>query len=375
MLQIQPIGPIKVDSPKMRVFFSAGEASGDRYAAELARRLKSPDLTIQGIGGKRLQEFTDHTIVSSSNWGAIGIVESLKVVPRVLKGLTQAKKILRTGDPGLFIPIDFGFLNIQLAKFAKAQGWKVLYFIPPGSWRKTKQGSDLPQVTDAIVTPFPWSADILNKMGADAHFFGHPLLQMVNDSGPNNLQREGIAILPGSRDHEITYNLPVIAQALKLIPPPTEVKVALASNVDPEKLKKIWKALSDIPLTLDSDTYRVLKSSKAALVCSGTATLESALCNCPTVVVYRASKITELEFRLRKPKFDYISLPNILLNQPLLPELIQWDATPERVAKELNHLLTPEGNSAQLVGFEKLIQTLQPENALDQTVELAKTML
>lgn len=363
--------------PSKTVFLSAGEASGDRYAYELATRLltKNPDLALTGIGGKRLQSLTQDTI-SSADWGAVGILESLKVAPRALRGYRWAKTRLAQGPPGLFLPIDYGYLNIRLAKAAKELGWKVLYFIPPGSWRRTKQGTDLPAVTDQIVTPFPWSADILNQMGATAHFFGHPLKQMVAQAPDPNRRSRAIAVLPGSRMHEIQHNLPVIAQAVQSVSKIDQVQFAVASSVSESDLKQAWTRLSQVPASFSEKTYEVLKSSQAAIVCSGTATLESALCRCPTVVMYRGSKWMEIEFKIRKPKFDYISLPNILLDRPVLPELIQWDATPESVAQHLDPLIQDSPlRRTQLDAFEELDNLLGPTDALDQTVDLALQML
>lgn len=283
---------------------------------------------------------------------------------------------MSSGPPGLFIPIDYGFFNVRLAEYAKSKGWQVLYFVPPGSWRRTKQGADLPTVTDQIVTPFPWSAEILDEMGAHAHFFGHPLKQMVAEDPTVPLHRQGIAILPGSRIHEIEHNLPAIAEALANIPEAKEVTFAVAQNLDPDEIDSRWKRLSPLPATLSRETYAVLKSAQAAIVCSGTATLEAALCRCPTVVVYRGSKWMELEFKIRKPEFDYVSLPNILLDRLVLPELLQSEANADQIAAELRPLLSDSvARQTQESAFEELDSMLGPPHALDETVALAAEML
>ncbi|HXH61879.1 MAG TPA: hypothetical protein VNI20_11040 [Fimbriimonadaceae bacterium] len=330
-------------------------------------------LHAQGVGGGRLEDAGAEIVADSSRWGAVGIIESIKVSPRVIAGYYAAKRAMRTGRPGLFVPIDFGFMNIKLARYAKRKGWKVLYFIPPGSWRKTKQGADLPAVTDAIVTPFPWSAKILNEMGANAHYFGHPLKEMVG-TVPDAEVRTGIAVLPGSRGHEIEQNVPVIAQAIELLPGP--VRIAVAPNADEREIEHAWLKWSDHTPILSRETYSVLKSSRAAVVCSGTATLEAALCGCPCVVVYRGNKVMEFEYRLRRPKFDYISLPNILLDRPLLKELIQWDATVPAIRDEATALLA-EGPRREevLVGFREIYDSLGPTDCLERTAALARSML
>lgn len=324
--------------------------------------------TIAAVGGKRLKEASVGVNVDSSKWGAVGIMESLFVAPKVYEGYQSAKSILRVSGPGVFVPIDYGFINIKLAKFAKSVGWKVLYFIPPGSWRRDKQGEDLPVVTDEIVTPFPWSAEILTKMGANTHYFGHPLAEMIS-SVPEATEREGIAILPGSRDHEVNRNMLVIAEALQGFTEP--LKFAVASNFDRLELEKKWQKYGGGPAEFISGAHSVLKSSRAAIVCSGTATLEAALCECPTVVMYRVSLLMELEFRIRRPKFEYISLPNILLNEKLVPELLQHDASPERIRLEIENILEDgEARTKQLQGFSAIKNELTAGKVFERTAEM-----
>jgi lipid-A-disaccharide synthase len=440
----------------MRVFFSAGEASGDAYAAEILKRLQpeslgyfrdklaafrhemgiasnkelfealsgeslgadsldlvelvmafeeemgvsipgefthgdrthelvtyiserlsveslATDIAFQAVGGKRLAEAGARIVADSSKWGAVGIYESIKVSPRVIGGYLKAKRELKRGRPGLFVPIDFGFMNVKLARYAKERGWKVLYFVPPGSWRRDRQGADLPAVTDAIVTPFPWSAQILNEMGANAHYFGHPLKEMVA-LAQDAPAREGIAVLPGSRAHEIAQNVPVIALAIKDVPGP--VTIAVAPNADEAALRREWLKWSDHSPRFVRRAAEALKASRAAVVCSGTATLEAALCHCPCVVVYRGSRVMELEYRLRKPKFDYVSLPNILLGRPLLKELLQDAATPQAVGDELRALLTEGPRRTEVLGaFLDLDAAMGETDCLERTAGLAREML
>ncbi|MFM9871854.1 MAG: lipid-A-disaccharide synthase [Fimbriimonadaceae bacterium] len=357
----------------MRLFFSTGEASGDAYAAALASRLVGNDVRMEGIIGARGMAAGIETVADNRNWGAIGAFESLRKSPLIARGYYQGLAALRQGPPGICIAVDFGYMNIRLVRRAKAMGWKTLYFSPPGSWRKNKQGSDLPKISDEIVTPFSWSADILAKMGASVHWYGHPLRQMIADAGVPEGVRDGIAILPGSRLHELENNIPAIAEALKNYD--GVLRLSQAPNVSREDLIALWKKHSSISAEPETDLYRLLKQSRAAIVCSGTATLESALCGCPTVVVYRGSKMMELEFKIRRPKFDYISLPNILMERRVVPELIQWDATPDRIWHEVS-ALEEDGvpRQQQLDAFTEIETILGPSNALDETVKLIRSM-
>ena len=345
----------------------------DYISQKLTNESVNRDVHVQAVGGRRLDQAGADIVADSSKWGAVTIAESVKVSPRVIAGYYAATRAISRGRPGLFVPIDFGFINIKLARFAKRKGWKVLYFIPPGSWRKDKQGADLPRVTDAIVTPFPWSADILNKMGANAHYFGHPLKEMIAQT-PETAERDGVAVLPGSRAHEIECNVPVIAQAIKDFEGP--VRIAVAPSADETHLRHTWTKWSDHEPAFLHSAAPALKASRSAIVCSGTATLEAALCACPCVVMYRANWLMELEYRLRKPKFDYISLPNILLDRPLLKELILLDANPGAVKAELAALDADGPRRTEvLAAFAELSASLGDTDCLERTAELARQMM
>ncbi|MBL8086624.1 MAG: hypothetical protein JNM85_00980 [Chthonomonas sp.] len=358
----------------MRLLISAGEASGDAYAAALVQGLHSsnaPFESITGIGGRKLAATGVPLLADSSDWGAIGILEAVRVGPRVYKQSRPMVRALSQGPPGLFIPIDFGYLNVSLARSAKALGWKVLYFAPPGSWRRGKQGKHLPEITDAIVTQFSWSAQLLKDAGANAHWFGHPLKEMLAEIVSPEA-RTGIAILPGSRTHEVKYNLQAIIPAIAGLPGP--FRVAVAASIDAGALRAKWESMGG-PTEVHWETQgaaRALASSRVAVVCSGTATLEAALVACPSVVVYRGSRLMEMEYRLRKPKFEFIALPNLLMQREVVPELLQHQASPARIRHELDSLLrNPE---KQLAAFAELNEVLGPTEGISGAVKLAIDM-
>lgn len=360
----------------MSVVFSCGEASGSQYGAALARQLVPHGIEVFGIGSAALSEAGATILGDSSGWGAIGIIESLAVAPKIYADSRALVRHLKTESPGVFVPIDFGYLNVRLCRLAKRCGWKVLYFMPPGSWRRDRQGSDLPNITDAIVTPFSWSAELLRQAGANAHFFGHPLRELVANASPQSRMATQVAALPGSRTHEVESNLKVIGQAVSATGGTLEV--AVSSNLTAESIQQRWVAsdgrLPEAKFT-ERDTWGVLMRSQAGIICSGTATLEAAICRTPMVVMYRGSKAMELEYRIRRPRFDYISLPNILLQRPVVPELIQWDATPDRIAENLLPLLTDTpARQAQLSAMDELEAMLGPSDAITRTAELIREM-
>lgn len=361
----------------MRIFFSAGEASGDAYAAALIRELRErdPSLTFEGVGGKLLREAGATVHADSTRWGAISITESAAVFFRIVLQSKPAWKKLE-GPPGILVPIDFGFFNVRFCRKAKAMGWKILYFVPPGSWRRDRQGGDVPALADEIVTPFSWSAEILQKMGGRVHWFGHPLNQLATEASGTE-DRKGIAILPGSRLHEVDSNLPAIAGALKNRPEPVEFAVAPTFGAD--LMRKKWEALAPgrNDIFTEGDVIGVLRRAKASVVCSGTATLQAVIANTPQVVIYRLSKIMEMEGRLLgfQKRVKLIALPNIFLNRKAIPELIQYDASPEAISDWLRKLETdtPE-RQEQLEAYKEVQNMLGGDKAISQTADLIVAM-
>lgn len=368
----------------MRLFISAGEASGDAYGAALVDALREEvgpacaELTIQAVGGPKLRAAGVEIVADSSTWGAIGVVKSLGVGWKVLAGWLIARRALSRGSPGLLVTIDFGAMNIRLAAVAKRLGWKVLYFIPPGSWRRDRQGIDLPRITDAIVTPFSWSADILNGMGANAHWFGHPIKSMARDAQPlSSQERTGVAILPGSRLHEIEQNLPAIAKAIEGLP---SVVFAVAPTLNLEQLRQRWLALGGRPddVFTPGDVFGVLGRARATIVCSGTATLQAAVAKCPMVVIYRLSKLMKAEGWVlgMQKKLKFISLPNIFLDRPAVPELIGDHASPGAMREKLDELIAESpARAAQLAAFEEIDAMLGPDDCIERTADLMREML
>ncbi|MCK6632682.1 MAG: hypothetical protein L6Q31_09955 [Fimbriimonadaceae bacterium] len=363
--------------------FSTGEASGDAYAALLKQRMedllrargRDPSAwTWEGNGGAASRNAGIQVLADSSSWGAIGLGAALRAAPKVYAGLKRLKRALRRAPKGLFIPIDFGFANVRAARFAKSLGWKVLYFMPPGSWRRDRQAVNLASLADAIVTPFSWSAEMLNEAGASAYWFGHPLLQrsrMAGIAGGDGVERRGVAVLPGSRQAELDLLLSVIARALQGFGGPVTISVAPTFEI--EEVERGWRELSGREGDhFERGTNELLRHAKAGIVCSGTATLEAAICDCPQVVVYRLGWVSVLQVIVTRFRVQFISLPNILLGESLVPELIQGKATPEAIRERLEGLLAEsETRERQLEGYRRIRELLGPDDALDRTAELA----
>jgi lipid-A-disaccharide synthase len=361
---------------KRSVAILTGEASGDLYGADLAQTLKTrlPDVAIHGVGGTRMAEAGVHLIADSRTWGAIGVVESLKVAPKVAWAFQRVKRFLRATQPDLIVPIDFGAFNVPLCRWAKRWGLRVLYYIPPGSWRRDRQGADLPQCADWIVTPFKWSASRLNAMGGRAYWTPHPLLRLAQPSVSKEVfcERLGldpyrpiIALLPGSRRHEVRALTPLyarVADSVYSVMPEAQFVISVAPHFDPDWIHTLWSDGSRqwVP-TEKHSVWNLLAHADAAIVCSGTATLEAALLNTPMLIVYRGDWLMNLEYRLRRRRLQlrWIGLPNLILQRDVCPEFIQEAASPETLTRALIALLRDEATrTAQLQAFAEIRQAL-----------------
>lgn len=354
------------------ILISTGEASGDAVGAALVREIRKLGYEgeIAAIGGHSLAGTGSQMIEDTRGWAAIGIVQSLRVAPRVWLALQRVKRWLSKTRPSLVIAVDFGAFNVPLCRAAKKVGSRVLYFMPPGSWRRDRQGGSIQEVSDLIATPFEWSAKLLG-----ARWVGHPLLQMTGTIPDDS--RDCVALLPGSRVAEVRHTLPVMAEACEEIDFGfRSLAVGCSPSMDPDELQNIWRRSSSKPMEVVEGARELLKKSYAALVCSGTATLEAAITRTPMVILYKVSKLSELEAKLVRFRVDHIGLPNILLGKRVIPELVQNEATPKRIAKELLPLLgdSPQRN-AQLGAFQQVVAQLGESDGLTQTARVALELL
>ncbi|GIV05422.1 MAG: lipid-A-disaccharide synthase [Fimbriimonadales bacterium] len=361
---------------KRSIAILAGEASGDLYGADLVQALKSrfPELEIYGVGGARMAEVGITLIADSRAWGAIGVVESFKVAPKVAWAFQRVKRFLRTTQPDLVIPIDFGAFNVPLCHWAKRWGLRVLYYIPPGSWRRDRQGADLPHCTDWIITPFAWSAERLQAMGARAYWAPHPLLRLARPSVEKEAfcERLGldpcrpvIALLPGSRRHEVRALTPLyarVADSIYSVMPEAQFVISVAPHFDPDWIHTLWADGSrQWAPTEKHSVWNLLAHADAAIVCSGTATLEAALLNTPMIIVYRGDWLMNLEYRVRRRRLQlrWIGLPNLILQRDVCPEFIQEAASPESLTRALINLLRDDApRAAQLQAFAEIRHAL-----------------
>lgn len=333
---------------------SCGEPSGDLYAGALAAELRTrlPDIDIFGFGGDHLQRSGGRLLGHFTGFSVTGLTEAVRVLPRsyaMFRRLVSAARELR---PDVFVAIDFPDFNFRLVAALRRLGIPIVYYISPQLWAwRPGRMQTMKRLVDRVLVIFPFEEPLYAREGVPVRFVGHPLVDLARARQPRPafLTEHGlapdaptVALLPGSRPNELRRIVPVLAAAIPLIRarlPAAQFVVACAPNL-PEAL---FSRLTDVgfmpPVLVHNHTDDVLAASDVVITASGTATVQAALHERPMVVVYRLSPLT---YRLGKPfvKVDMYAMANLVAGRRVVPELIQADFTPERVAEEAVSLLT-----------------------------------
>lgn len=397
---VQPVGNLSISQEGVKIFLSAGEASGDLYASYLAKALKEElrGARIWGMGGPNMARAGVSLLIYSVHKGAIGVAEALKVLPFFLNAYSRIKDFLSQNVPDVLILVDFGAFNLRLGKWAKGRGIPVLYFIPPGSWKREigKNVCHLKKSADKVVCIFPWNQKALEEKKLEAYFFGHPLLDILEKEEKPKARAKlslpeapTLGFLPGSRQQEIRYILPTLLQVvpllkkripqLQFVVAPPESSFKFLGNCLPSDWEMSSNFLRNgeyIVYVRAGQAWDVINASDALVVTSGTATLEAVILETPLIIIYRGSFLTHLEYHLRGLRLPFISLPNIILGRREFPELIQEDATPPLLASFSCQLLTDERiRNKQFQLFREIQQSLGEKGIFKKTALLVKEMV
>lgn len=352
----------------------AGEASGDLYGAGFVRSLKKriPELKVSGMGGDRMKAEGVEILSDIKEVSVVGITEVISNLGRIKKALSLLKNRLAKERPDALILIDFPDFNLRLAKKAKAVGIPVIYYISPQVWAwRSDRVKKIARLVDKMLVAFPFEVDIYRKEGLDTEFVGHPLLDEFTPPSPplskgrmggvsplargdtgelkEGLKEEGmkrygldqgrpvLALLPGSRKREVEVHLPVMLETLDLLKlSGIQAIIPVAHTVDFSMVKDMVKGY-DVVLTRE-DVPEVFRISDAAVITSGTATLQAAISGVPMVVIYRVSPITYLLAKILV-KVKNIAIVNIIAGRDVVPELTQSDVTPEKIAGVIRKIL------------------------------------
>jgi lipid-A-disaccharide synthase len=335
------------------LFLACGEPSGEAYAARVARafRRRFPAVPMEGIGSALLASEGVRILRDYGDISVIGVTEAIRRLPAIRASLSAVTERVRRPDIGAVLLVDFPDFNFRVGKAAARCGIPVVYYIPPQVWAwRAGRAKTLSRFTRGAVVLFPFEVPFLRARGVNAVFAGHPILDEIAeflDASPDPERfgiprgKRGIGLLPGSRPGEVAVHLPVLLDAARLLLrrfPDLHFALPVARPALREAIAR-EVAGSGLPVTLVDETRHLLfRGLEAAMAVSGTVTLELALLGVPAVIVYRTSWLSYQVGR-RLAKVDCVGLPNIALGEKFLPELLQDECTPPRIAGAAGEIL------------------------------------
>ncbi len=367
----------------MKIMVSAGEVSGDVHGSYLVRELKklNPDIHFFGMGSERLAAEGVEVKFDISKRGTIGIFEALPNVIPIYLTFLQMKKLALKEKPDLVLLVDSQGFNMPFAKFCKKAGLKTVYHIAPQEWLwGTPRGvRKVAETVDLIVAIFEKEYAAYKSAGANVVYFGHPLIDIVRLN--NKQQQLGIShssfvisLCPGSRSQEIKGIFPILLRSAELIKkdiPDAEFIMPVPST---KIIEEMFPLVGDFhPKAIAGQTYDILAASDLAICTSGTINLEASLLGTPNIMVYKLSPLTRFigKYLLGiERKIKYFSMPNILLNEKVIPELVMGEANPERIAQEALSILKDGPRQEKMkAAFAKLKTKLGAEGVIRRVAE------
>ena len=360
----------------MKYLLIAGEASGDEHGARLIASLKAVDAkaAFAFIGGDKMaQQAGVAPLYHYREIAVMGFTSVLRSMRKIRLAAHLLQEEMRSNPPDVVIPIDYGGFNLRYTlPMAHRHGVPVVYYIPPKVWASRRRRiKRLRSYTDLCLTILPFEADYLSQRGITARYVGNPSIQSVGKLLDSNAKlcdtaRPYIALLPGSREAEIARNLPIMCRAVDLLPAPWRAVIAGAPSIDRAHYTPY---LSERIELVTDETLPLLAGASAALVTSGTATLETALIGTPQVVAYRlpAGRLARWAFDHLLP-IRYFSLVNLIAESPVVEELLGDAVTPQRLVQALNPLLDRESTAyqTQQAQYRMVRQRLEPSRVASQ---------
>lgn len=361
----------------MKYYLIAGEASGDLHASNLMKALKArdADARFRIWGGDRMVAQGGELVKHINELAFMGFLEVVLNLRTILRNMALCKKDLLEWKPDVLILIDYPGFNLRMAKFAKEQGIRVVYYISPQIWAwKQSRVKQIRRDVDKMLVILPFEKPFYERFGVEVSYVGHPLLDALEEYTREDSQEDFIkdnqlderpivALLPGSRKQELTASLKVMASMARHFPDHQFVVAGVGAH--PESYYNELTAGTDVT-TIFGQTYRLLAHARAALVTSGTATLETALFGVPQAVCYRAGRISYLIAR-RLVKVKFISLVNLVMDRQLVREMIQDDFNARDLKMELYRLLNDKDYIGQILsGYGELRHKLGDKGASEK---------
>lgn len=383
----------------MKYYIIAGEASGDLHGSNLIKELQKLDgqSTFRAWGGDLMTAAGAEVVKHYKDLAFMGFAEVIKNLPTIFANLKFCKQDVAQFAPDVLILVDYPGFNLRIAEWAKQNGLKVVYYISPQVWAwKENRVKKIKRVVDKMLVILPFEkAFYEDQWDYKVEYVGHPLVQVISEAQKQlgtlkTIQPNGkglqdnavsgggkkiVALLPGSRKQEIAVKLPIMLQVSQRFPQYRFI-IAQAPGQPIEFYQPFIAPYQNVEVALSGQAYTLLPQSVAALVTSGTATLETALFGVPQVVCYKGSPIS-YHIAKRLIKIKYISLVNLIADKPVVTELIQHELTPENVARELDAILHNEQRIQQIKRDYKSLKSLlqQQGNASERAAQLIQEVL
>ena len=328
----------------MKYFVLAGEASGDKQGALLCQAIKQHDgsAVMQGWGGDEMIAQGVSITKHYRELAFMGFVEVIRHLPAIMRNFKSVKKEILAFNPDALILVDYPGFNLRMAAWAFKQNIPVYYYISPQLWAwHTSRVHNIKKAVRKMYVILPFEKDFYAQYGIDAMYIGHPLAMSNKPEGEFSLRTNQIALLPGSRLHEVEGILPEMVEAAGLLPD-FQFEVVAVKHLPLQLYNELIEDTPNISIARQN-MHVTLKESIAAVVTSGTATLETALAGTPQIVVYKGNPFS-YEVAKRLIQVPYISLVNLIADKELVPELIQRDCSARNIARHLKQIVDPEEN-------------------------------
>lgn len=367
-----------------RILISAGEASGDIHAAAVTAAIKKidSDTEVFGMGGDALRAAGGEVLWDIKDHGVMGFVEVIRKLPDLFRLRADFARIMDERRPDCLVIVDYPGFNMKLAKLAHDKGIPVVSYIAPSAWAWNKgRAKNVAKLVNKVACIFPFEYDVYKEAGAPVEFVGHPLLDIVHPSMTSSEaeawigkqpDKKLILLMPGSRLMEIEKMLPTLllgAKELKKKFPDVQFVMPRAGTIPLSMLEeKIAVSGLDVKIT-EGNNYDLFSVADLALATSGTVTLEAALCGLGSVIVYKTSALNAFIARL-VINIPNIGLPNIVAGKTIMPELLQEDFTPEKLAAAAVALLQPERQKQLKEDLLYMKQRLGEPGAVKRVAEL-----
>ena len=367
-----------------KILISAGEASGDIHAAAITAAIKRIDdaTEVFGMGGDELRAAGGEVLFDIKDHGVMGFVEVIKKLPDLFKLRREFARVMDERKPDCLVVVDYPGFNMKLAKLAHDKGIPVVSYIAPSAWAWNKgRAKNVAKIVDKVACIFPFEYDVYKEAGAPVEFVGHPLVDIVHPT-MERAEAEAwvgkvpgrplVLLMPGSRLMEIERMLDVILEGAKLLKkqmPEVQFAMPRAGTIPIEMLQgKIKASGLDVKIT-EGHNYDLFSVADLALATSGTVTLEAAMCGLPSVILYRTSAITAFIAR-RVINIPNIGLPNIVAGRQILPELLQEELTPAKLAATAVELLAPERRPQLEANLAYMKERLGEPGAVNRVAQL-----